>query len=197
MIWALTPNSNRYLCINPADLRFFWDRFDGRLLSEGWETPEYTLLNKSKKVVDFTSWQITKTLLMTERAKREISNLCGRDVEFLQFGTVKNKLLFALNVLRVEDILDVGRSDFMAGSGLVMRAAFKNVRHEKLPPLFKISPAGISDIYVSEAFGEMLVATKLSGAILRDPAKNPFQQIINREELNDFPGLEGSVRLAS
>jgi len=188
-IWELITTPNRYLAVQQLDLRYFDNRFDGRPMAGGWVTPEYEILNKSKPVADFTSWQIGSwTFLVSDRAKEEVADLCGDDVEFLRFDVVKGKTLHAVNVLRREDFLDLALTEFMPGAGTVKRAAFRQALPRSIPPIFKV--VGGRETYVSEAFGRMLVSTnKLTGARLRDPAKWVYQQIRLGEELNDFPGL--------
>ncbi len=189
-IWELCADADRYLCVNPDDLRYFHGLFDGRPLADRWRRPEYSILNKSKKVADFTSWQMLRVILVTERAKDAVSALCGDTVEFLAFDVIKKKQLFAVNVLRVEDYLDRKRTEFAPGvPGLVLRAAFKAKLPSTLPPIFKLKPADDSGIYVSAAFGRMVVAEGLTGVRLRDPGKNAFLQITRGEELNEFPGI--------
>jgi hypothetical protein len=190
-VWELAPDADPYLCVLPDDLRYFQDRFVARPLAGGWKTPGYSVLNKSKKVADFTSWMIgSRAFLVTDPAKDAIARICGDDVEFLPFDVIKKRQLYAVNVLRVEECLDRGRTEFVPGvPGLVLRAVFKTNSALSLPPIFKAEPADTSNTYVTAAFGRMAVAERFTGIRLRDPAKNAVLQIRLAEEQNDFPGI--------
>jgi hypothetical protein len=188
-IYELMPDANRYLCVQPADLRYFHDRFDGRPLAAGWSTPPYEVLNRSKRVADFTSWQIgSKAFLASEKARAVLLELCPvGDLEFLPFDRFKRTDLYAVNVLRVEDFLDWQRTEFVPGADIPLRASWRRDLPPALPPLFKVS--GGSSSYAAHALGRAAVDHGLTGLRLGDPAKNQIEQLRRREEFNVFPGL--------
>jgi len=187
-IYEVLPDPDRYLCLQQADLRYFWERFDGRSMTTGWERPHYEILNRSKRVADFTGWQIAEAFLVSERARRVLIDVCSPgDVEFLPFDRIKGVDLFAANVTRVEDYLDRTRSEFMLGADIPFRAVWKRDLPSELPALFKV--VGGACAYASPVLGQAAVANGLSGLRLADPGKNRLEQIIRGEPLNEFPGL--------
>ncbi|QUD90564.1 hypothetical protein [Phenylobacterium montanum] len=187
-IWELTTDPNHYLFVQTVDLRYFSDRFDGTPIADQWEVPAHEVLNRSKKVADFTSWQIgSKAFLVSDLARECIAQLDEGAVEFLPFGKIKGRELFAANVLRTEDFLDIHKTEFSEGSGLPVRVAWRPGLPNVLPPIFKVK--GSSDTYVSADFGRMAVEHGLTGLMLADPAKNRLQQIVRGGPINEFPGL--------
>jgi hypothetical protein len=122
----LETDPNRYLCVQQSDLTYFHGRFDGAPMSQDWTPPAFDLLNRSKKVADFTSWQIgTKAFLVSERARAVLQSLCGDDLEFLPFAQIKRISLYAVNVLRTEDYLDWEFTEFMPGADIPVRAIWR------------------------------------------------------------------------
>jgi hypothetical protein len=187
-VYELVPDPDRYLCVQTTDLRYFWDKFDGRSMTAGWERPAYEVLNRSKKVADVTGWQIGKTFLVSERARRVLAEVCSPDdLEFLPFDRVKGTDLFAVNVLRTEDYLDWTRTEFVPGADIPLRAAWRPDLPRALPPLFKV--VGGSSTYATAELGQAVVASGLTGVRLADPGKNRIEQIMRREPINEFPGL--------
>lgn len=188
-IWELNIAANQHLAIQTGDLRYFWDHFNGQPMSRTWSTPDYDVLNRSKKVADFTSWQIgSQAFLASARAKEMILQLDQAAVEFLPFGSFKGRELFAVNVLRTEDFLDMERTEFMSGAGgTPVRVVWRDQMPEQVPPIFKIR--GSSNTYVSELFGRKAVELAMTGLRLADPKKNRFEQIVRGEQINEFPGL--------
>lgn len=187
-IWELHIDADPHLCVQQADLRYFWDKFDGRPMSEGWVTPPYEILGRSKKVADFTSWQIgSRTFLVSSEARGVLADLSGDDIEFLPFDRIKGRDLFAVNVLRIEDYIDTNRSEFSPGSGCPTRVIWKRDLPSKLPPLFKVRRS--PETYASLAFAEKAAEAGLTGLSLADPAKNRLLQIVRREQINEYQGL--------
>ncbi len=187
-IWELNTDPNRHLFIQTVDLRYFNERFNGSPISDDWEIPAYDVLNRSKKVADFTSWQVgSQVFLVSPLARDLISQLDESAVEFLPFDRIKGRKLYVANVLRTEDFLDLARTEFQEGSGLPVRVAWRAGLPDALPPIFKVK--GGSDTYVSTDFGRKAVEHRITGLRLADPAKNRFQQIVRGEQINEFPGL--------
>jgi len=92
---------DHYLCVQQPDLRYFHDHFTGETMAGRWEPPPYEVLNRSKKVADFTSWQIgSRTLLVSDKARQALLPICEDGVEFLPFATIKGINLYAMNVIR-------------------------------------------------------------------------------------------------
>ena len=193
-IWELHVDPNPHLCVQQSDLRYFNGKFDGRPMKAGWVTPPYEILGRSKKVADFTSWQIGSTFLVSNKAREVIAGLSGEDIEFLPFDCIKSCELFAVNVLRIEDFLDVEKTEFMPGAGIPSRVAWKGQLPVEVPPVFKVRRSPWT--YVSKAFAEKAVEHALTGVSLADPGKDRFQQTIRQEPINEYPGLAltGSTR---
>ena len=186
-IWELHVDANPHLCVQQADLRYFNGKFDGRPMKGDWVTPPYEVLGRSKKVADFTSWQIGSSFLVSSEARQVLADLSGEDIEFLPFDRIKGRELFAVNVLRIEDFIDVDRTEFMPGSGVPTHVAWKTNLPDELPPVFRVSRSPW--IYVTRAFAEKAVEAGLTGVSLADPAKNRLKQIIECEPVNEFHGL--------
>ena len=113
--------------------------------------------------------------------------LCEGDLEFLPFARIKRTDLYAVNVLRIEDYLDLEHTEFMPGADIPVRAKWQPDLPSVLPPLFKV--VGGSSTYASESFGNAVMQHGLTGARLADPGKNRFLQIVKDEPINEFPGL--------
>jgi hypothetical protein len=186
-IWEVCFKANNYLCIQPADLRFFNGRFEGAKMAVDWVTPPFGLLYKSKKVADFTSWQIgSQAFLVSRRAMDAIRELCGDDVEFLPFATVKRTELFAVNVLRQMSIIDwpaCSSDAVMFGGEYALRSDIVN-----LPALFK-DPGTPGTTFASDELGRIAVERGLTGLQLADPRKKLGRMIVRGEPINEFPGL--------
>lgn len=188
-IWELNIDANQHLAIQPGNLSYFWDHFSGHPMSQTWSTPAYEVLNRSKKVADFTSWQIgSQAFLVSARAKEMILQLDRAAVEFLPFDSFKGRDLFAVNVLRTEDFLDMDRTEFMSGTSQTpSHVVWQDQLPTELPPIFKVK--GSSNTYVSESFGQKAVELSMTGVRLADPKKNRFEQVVRGEQINEFPGL--------
>ena len=187
-IWELHIDADPHLAVQQADLRYFRDKFDGHPMAEHWATPPYEILGRSKKVADFTSWQIgSKTFLVSNEARQVLADLSGGDIEFLPFDRIKGRELFAVNVLRVEDFIDADRTEFSPGSGVPTRVTWKRDLPVALPPLFKVRRS--PDTYASIDFAKKAAEACLTGVSLADPAKNRLQQIVRRQTINEYEGL--------
>ena len=193
-IWELHVDANPHLCVQQLDLRYFNDKFDGRPMKDGWVTPPYEILGRSKKVADFTSWQIGSTFLVSDKAREVLAGLSGQEIEFLPFDRIKGRDVFAVNVLRIEDFLDVEKTEFMFGAGIPSRVTWKAQLPAELPPVFKVLSSPWT--YVSKAFAEKAAEHALTGVSLADPNKNRLNQVIRQEPINEYLGLAltGSTR---
>lgn len=186
-VWEIAADPDRYLCVQQSDLRYFHDHFIGERMSADWAPPTYEVLNRSKKVADFTGWQIgSRALLVSEKARTALLPICDGGVEFLPFATIKGVNLFAMNVIRLVDIIDWNRSD-ITGDYLVNSVAFQ--RRETPPPAIFKDPRLTGWTFVTDDFGHAAVANGLTGLRLADPAKNRFRQIIDGTPINEFAGL--------
>lgn len=183
-IWKLHTKANDYCGFIPSDLRFFYHRFQCKPLADEWEIPPATVDGKSKPLGDFVSWA-TVAPVVSERARDLIEDLVGDDVEFLRFHKLKGHLCFVMNVLRCEDYLDRGKSDL---AEFQERFVFKTDLPKILPPIFKC-PEIWGEVFVSSEFAEMMVANKLTGAALADPAEPTFPLVLANAEINRYPGL--------
>lgn len=186
-IWEVRSAPNNYLCVQQNDLRYFNDRFVSVPMSKGWTAPSFDLLNKSKKVADFTSWQIgSRTFLVSRRAKEAIHEICGDDVEFLPFATIKRIELFAINVLRQMAVVEWTTC---VASAKLMGGPYKlKADVGPLPPLFK-DPLAVSPTFASDELGALAVQLGLTGLQLADPRKNILGMIVYGQSINEYPGL--------
>lgn len=183
-IWKLHECADDYHSFIPHDLRFFERRFQCKPLSDDWDVPPAEVAGKSKPLADFISW-MSMSPIVSERAADLIDDLAVGDVEFLRFHSLKNKSYFVLNVLRCEDFLDCGKSDFTVANEKFL---FRSDLPARLPPIFKC-PGQWDQIFVTRNFAEMMVANKLRGAALADPAEPTFPLILSKAEINRYPGL--------
>jgi len=186
-VWEVVPDADRYLCVQQADLRLFNGRFIGKPMSRDWTSPEFETLNRSKKVADFTSWQMgSRAMLVTVRAKDAIESLAGTDVEFLPFATIRGVELLALNVLRLVPAVDweaMNRQDWNLSTPVILRSGLADI-----PPIFKDSERPHST-FASDALGELALEYGLKGLRLADPRKNLTRSIVRGLEINEYPGL--------
>jgi hypothetical protein len=133
-IWKLhAGGSNKYCSFIPHNLRFFASRFDCEPLADYWEIPPAELSGRSKPAADFVIW-MARAPAVSERARDLIVELAREDVEFLPFHEIKKQRYFVMNVLRCEDYLDVGKSEF---TDFHERFIFKSNLPRVLPPIFK------------------------------------------------------------
>jgi hypothetical protein len=184
-IWKLHECANDYCSFIPSDLRFFERRFQCQPLTDEWDVPPAAVDGKSKPLADFVSW-MSMAPVVSERAAELIADLVGEDVELLRFHKLKAKPYFVMNVLRCEDYLDKQKSDFTEPSESFV---FRSDIPTTLPPIFKC-PGRWDEVFVTRDFAEMMVANKLRGAALADPAEPTFPLILAKASVNRYPGLE-------
>lgn len=183
-IWRVHLEADRYRAFIPHDLAFFANRFECKSLQDSWEIPPAEILGRSKPAKDFISW-MDMAPVVSQRTRDLILNLAGEDVEFLPFHQLDGKSYFVMNVLRCEDYLDGGRSDL---TQFRERFIFRENLPEPIPPIFKC-PGQWGSIFVTSVFGEIMVAHKLRGAALADPAEPVMPLILAKRPVNRYPGL--------
>ena len=190
-VWMLLARGNKNLSVSPVDLRFFNDKFIGKLMSENIEYPPLEIFGKSKKLRDFVGW-MDKAPLVSERAKRLIENLCQDAVQFIKFYDIKGKPYYVMNVVSVVDALDLKKCDAdYDEDGQVVniyRYAFKQGLARALPPIFK-EPFCLDNIFVTEPFAKLLVEHQLTGAALSDPCINQLEAIVDGSNPNVVEGI--------
>jgi hypothetical protein len=183
-IWRLHLEANRYRSFIPHDLSFFEKRFECKRLQGSWEIPPAKVLGRSKPAKDFISW-MEKAPVVSLRTRELVHNLVGEDVEFLPFHELDEKPYFVMNVLECQDYLDMEESDFKQ---FRERFVFRHNLPERIPPIFKC-PGQWASIFVTSAIGELMVAHKLRGAGLADPAEPLMPLILAKRPTNRYPGL--------
>jgi hypothetical protein len=183
-IWKLHIEADKYTGFQPSDLRYFVGRFECKPLNKNWEPQPAAIVGRSKPLADFASWA-TGAPTVSERSRSLISELAGSDVEFLSFHMMKNIRYYVLNVLRCENYLDLRRSKLDTISSIY---TFKKGIPQRLPPIFKCK-GELDEVFVSSEFAEMMVANRLRGASLADPAEPTFPLILRKAEINRYPGL--------
>lgn len=184
-IWKLHVTATRYASFIPHDLTYFHGKFQCNKLADGWIAPPAEILGRSKKLPDFALW-MSMAPAVSERAAELITELAGEDVEFLPFHEIKSKRYLIMNVLRCENYLDMDRSDF---TQFEERFIFRADIPKAIPPIFKCKNRW-SEIFVSSAFGEMLIRNSLRGAALANPEEATMPLILEGESANRFPGLQ-------
>src|SRR6266498_5463530 len=95
-----------------TNIPYFRTHFIGNPMAQSWRSPPITVLNKSKKVLDFTSWMLSAPAV-SERAKSALGNCVGGQAEFLPLIRVKGVQIYAMNVLNTVDCLDIAKSQIV------------------------------------------------------------------------------------
>ena len=156
-------------------------------MADGWTQPPFEILNKSKKLADFTSWQIgSRTFLISGHAKNLIQDICRNDVEFLPFATIKGVDLFAVNVLKRISVVDW----LACSGGAKITCGPFSIRNDlsTLPLLFK-DTGNPATTFASDALGQIAVEHGLTGLQLADPRKSILKMIVHGQPINEFFGL--------
>ena len=194
-IWRLESNPDKWLSIQASSITYFSNHFIGKKMPDEWSPPAYEILGKSKKIPDYISWVIGAPLIV-ERFANAIQHWEGSYIQLLPFGQIKNKRIFALNVIKViNNIVDMDRSEISylgpdrIFSG-IKKTVFKNFPSE-LPPIFKLEKEISREIYVSEEFCKLVVDHQFTGLCLADPAIDSFKLIIRGLDRNVYPGVPG------
>jgi hypothetical protein len=183
-VWLLHLEADSYRSFIPHDLSFFEKRFECKPLRGSWEIPPANVLGRSKPAKDFISW-MNKAPVVSQRTRELVHNLVDEDVEFLPFHELDGKPYSVMNVLRCEDYLDMERSDL---TQFRERFVFGGKLPDRIPPIFKC-PGQWNYVFVTSAFGELMVTHKLRGAALADPTEPLMPLILAKRSINRYPGL--------
>jgi hypothetical protein len=156
-----------------TDLDYFHTHFIGKTMLADWRPPKFQILGKSKPVRDFVSW-MTCAPVVSEKAKNCLKDCLGDRVEFLPLIHIKNKQLFAINVLNFIDCLDVNQSDVAYSSEdpariiTVYRYVFDPSKIPADPVIFKVPQDG-NHTFISRTVVDIIVANQLTGSVLVKP----------------------------
>lgn len=191
-IWLLRAGGKRNLSLIPNSLEYFQTHFRKEPMASDWTPPSFDILGKSKKLRDFVGLMISAPVV-SDRVRRILEPLCDGDVEFLPLQEIMGKRYFAMNVLRVEDVLDLARCEFTSIATTkqiisIQKFAFRAELSSSLPPIFK-TPQDTGDIFVTESFVDVALANRFTGLALANPVQNNFAKILRGESLNAVPGI--------
>jgi len=194
-IWRLWVGGKANLALIPHNLEYFSNHFIGERLGDAWTPPPVSINGKSKKLRDFVSW-MERAPVVSQRARQILEPLLGDNVEFLKFHEILGKSYFALNVLRLENILDRDQSEVLYADEAkrnILRVSSFFLREEQLsvptPRIFKLSHERNS-IFVSNNFADVVIDNKLTGLALVDPRKNIYKINALGGDLNDVAGVK-------
>lgn len=188
--WLLAIGGKNNLGLIPHNLDWFKYKFECQPMLEEWNAPTFEISGKSKKLRDFVSW-VSRAPLVSERAMQAIRKLCGQDIEFLPFHSIKGKPYWVMNVLRLEDIVDLNKCNASIYGGKVVSISeyvFKEDRIRNLHPIFKV-PEVKGDVFVSQEFANMVIDLQLTGLSLADPKVNNFVKVARGESVNVVNGV--------
>lgn len=186
-VWLLKANPQNALSLS-TDLDFFSEKFDGRSMALDWVQPETGILGRSKKVKDFVSWMLCAPVV-SEFAKECLEPIIGDYCEFLPLITVKNKKLYAINVLKLIECIDLEKSDIgylVSNPKKISRISKYFFYLEKLEdvPIFKTKEYP-SHVFVRRKFADVVINNNLTGSVFIDPSVNPFDALLK--------GVSGNV----
>ena len=192
-IWLLQTQSNKYMSLvgYAGDSSEYWGtQFIGEPMSEPWPLPPLTVLGKNKQLPDFVGWML-RVPVVSQRAMESLKPVVNGDVQFLRFHDLRGKPYYAMNILRVENYLDEGRSvSSVAQDGTrynYRSHVFKDDLPESLPPIFKAR--GSSLVLVTQSFVDVIIANNLTGVCLQDPKESGISLAAWGLPLNVYPGL--------
>lgn len=190
-VWTLWDNGDKYVSIEPYDLPYYQEHFIGKRMFNTWEPKPFELLGKSKPMADIIGWMLSAPI-MTEKAVNALAPLIGEYVEFLPFGKLRKKEVFAVNVLFSVDCLDYDKTEVVyfdkgrTGAYDINQFYFDAALVPDVP-IFK-APDGGGMIFVRRPFVDAVIMHQLRGFQFADPSVNPFLSIALRN-INVVPGV--------
>lgn len=178
-IYLLFPKSGNGFALNPIDLDYFENCFVGRKMPMDWVAPPVEFYQKSRPAKDFVGWMLAAPVV-SEKAKQTLEPYVSKDVQFLYMLTVKKTKLYAINITRVVDCLDLEKSDVRYYSHIEHEKVIRRINkymfdYEKLANqknllIFKI-PQTFSEVFVTSKFVDIVESNNLTGAGFGDPEK--------------------------
>jgi hypothetical protein len=178
-------SEDKDIVLRPCDLNYFKSHFNGVPMADGWVPPPVEIGCHSKPVRDFVGWMLTAPVV-SERAKSVLERKLGPSVEWLPLLKLKKQSLYAVNVLRVIDCLDIERTNVGYASNNSHEIVWMSQFHffaDKIPGdtwIFKVPQWG--SVFVTRSFVEELVHHELSGSLLLNPAANAFSPIVENSK---------------
>ena len=190
-IWRLNVIGNGALSVGGTDLRYFGDHFVGLPMRSTWTgPPQFNIFGKSKPANDFIAWSIASPLISEQAIEYLNSNSWDAGVELLEFGTIKNRKYFAMNVTNIVDGVDFDRSDIFYShpnvEGMPKKIVIKSGFCTDLN-IYQFKGI-LGDAYVSAEVARGLAASGLTGFGLTRLDTDVLQRVIRNEPLNDYPG---------
>lgn len=162
---------------NPDLYPEFDNYFVGKIMPNDWTPPEIKIYRKNSPMLAFIGW-MQRAPVIIEDIKKKLEPFISQYVQFFYLTTVKGKRLFAINVIKVVDCLDLNKSDIRYASSNKNRILhFKsyvfdeNKANEAIKvPIFKV-PQAPNEIFVTKDFIEQIISNKLYGAGFAYPSK--------------------------
>ena len=165
-IFKADPNSST--CIRLGGARYGNQYFVGRTMISDWIVPEIEISNKSKKLKDVVTIMGCGAVAMSKEALNALGHLLAIYAEALPIGVIKNRELFALNVIQCGQYIDWDQSNatFHDPERIRPRSVSNIVFKKDLDPellMFKDS-VYTYPIFVSRAFVTAVRESDLVGA---------------------------------
>ncbi len=129
--------------------------------------------------------------MVSDRVRITLDHLCDGDLEFLPVQKLMGREYFAVNVLRMEDVLDLERCDLTLVDNKIASIrtfAFHIDLPRSLPPIFK-TPQATGDIFVTDQFKNTVLRNGFTGLALADPASDNFAKTVRGMALNVVSGI--------
>jgi hypothetical protein len=160
-------------------LEFYENFFCGASLPQGWNPPRHIFGNKRKKLKDFM-YGSNYVPFVSIKAKQVLESCAEGCVDFFYYGKIKGIQYFFMNVIRVEDCLDLNRSDIsLLSDGQIGYISGYRFLEKKVPSdcLFKV-PEFWFDIFATGSIIECIKQNCLTGVGFDDPVSQNYESIV-------------------
>jgi len=188
LVYGLRSRANETASLQTG-LQYFHTHFIGETMSSEWSPPELTVLNKSKPLKDFISFELTAPPV-SQRAKEALEPLIGLYCEFLPLIRLKNIDYYAINVLHVVDCIDREKSKILyspVDPERILTVSEYRFIESKIPdvPIFKALAS--NEPFVRRDFVDCVIDNLLTNAVFRDPAVSALPLITRGQDINVVP----------
>lgn len=173
-VYRIKPDTNYPLLATASDAesrKVPW--FNGRSIRDKWVDVEVQLVTEegmmpSNEASDFPHFLSAGMLVCSAKAWGHLESLVANNIEVfkLNCGNCEDEVFYAVNVVRVIDCLDYSRSAISyRPSGRMKRPVPMFLRSECFgeEPIFKIPEWAITDIFVTDAFKDVVEQNELIG----------------------------------
>ena len=171
-IWKVAEDVNNYsgfLLKNISDKVFLEENLDQGKLISNWKPIEVISNESDKKLGDCPHlWSGGYSLIISERAKKKISNKYREYIEFFPlYYKEKKETFYILNILNILDCIDYSKSKLDILMDKYIIDVKKYVFNEEIKniPIFKIYLDGVIKIsvFVNDEFKNLIEENKLEG----------------------------------